>query len=160
MKSDSLTVKNQSAIWGWLITACTCINLVGKVVGYIIRLCSSGTVLCLKTFGISSNSSLSATVDGGVTMSQTELQEATDNVNCSLSSNTHSRKNSLLRAHLIWHICNALEPYSNNLWSLDQFASCMQENCVGSLVIKYWKMGQTHSLQPRILHDCKCTVLL
>lgn len=99
-------------------------------------------------------------------MSQTELQEATDNVNCYLSSNTTSsstRKNSLLRAHLIWHItyiCNALEPYSNNLWSLDQFAPCMQENCAGSLVIKYWKMGQIHSLQPHILHDCKSTVLL
>ena len=37
---------------------------------------------------------------------------------------------------------------------------CMQENCAGSLVIKCWKMGQTHSLQPHILHDCKCTVLL
>ena len=37
---------------------------------------------------------------------------------------------------------------------------CMHENCAGSLVLKCWKMGQTHSLQPRILHDCKCTVLL
>ena len=27
-------------------------------------------------------------------------------------------------------------------------------------MLKCWKMGQTHSLQPRILHDCKCTVLL
>ena len=37
---------------------------------------------------------------------------------------------------------------------------CSVENCVGSLVLKCWKIGQTHSLQPRILHTVEHTVLL
>ena len=37
---------------------------------------------------------------------------------------------------------------------------CSVEHCVGSLVLKCWKVGQTHSLQPRILHTVEHTVLL
>ena len=37
---------------------------------------------------------------------------------------------------------------------------CVKVKCGGSLTLRCWKVGQSHSLQPRILHSCKCTVLL
>ena len=54
------------------------------------------------------------------------------------------------------------------LWNpLQQFAvvfgekpGCVKERCAGLLKLRCWKVGQTHSLQPRIVHASKCTVLL
>lgn len=37
---------------------------------------------------------------------------------------------------------------------------CIIDTCVGSLELKCWKVGQTNSLQPRILHTFEHTVLL
>lgn len=52
------------------------------------------------------------------------------------------------------------------LWNpLQQFQHlqmvCVHEQCsLSPLVLKCWKMGQTHSLQPRILHTSEHTILL
>ena len=84
-------------------------------------------------------------------------------ISCYLSSNTTPRSFQESTSDLVHYIL----PYIL-LWNLiQQYVTtygvrpvCMQENCAGLLVLKCSKMGQTHSLQPRIQHDCKCTVLL
>lgn len=63
-------------------------------------------------------------------------------------------------AHCILPFVLLWNPIQQFISSYEDNPPCTTNNCGGSLALKCWKVGQTLSLQPRILHTCDHTVLL
>jgi len=63
-------------------------------------------------------------------------------------------------AHYILPYVLLWNPIEQFITAFGDKPTCIRENCEGLLALQRWKVGQTHSLQPRVLHSCKCTVLL